>query len=202
MRAPRGDRAPIACPATARPPGTKVVLFSVVLLSLVGFVALALTRELADSGPAAATRSEGVRPAVPTARPARTQAEEVYAQALWPIHNEVKASAIRMNTAAIEYLTQRSDLTTLIAEVDAAVETYRQAEGQILALEPPPSFRGFHDDYLRAVRLYQQSGGEMVKVGQDREEEHLVAAFPTSQEGERILGRVGSALWLSERVPN
>ena len=65
-----------------------------------------------------------------------------------------------------------------------------------------PSFRGFHDDYLRAVRLYQQSGGEMVKVGQDREEEHLVAAFPTSQEGERILGRVGSALWLSERVPN
>ena len=197
-RAPRGDRGPIA----AQLPGLKIVLFAVVLLSLVGFVALALTRELSGPGQSAAARSEAARPAVPTPRPALTAAEEGYAQALWPIHNEVKASALKMSMAGIQYLTQDRDLATLVAVVEASIETYRRAEGQILALQPPPSLQGFHDDYLRAVRLYQQSGDEMIKIHQGRNEEHLVAAFPMSQEGGRILRRVGSTLWPGEYVPN
>ena len=72
----------------------------------------------------------------------------------------------------------------------------------MMQLRPPPSLQTFHDDYLRAVRLYQQSGVEMVRLYDDHSDEHLVAAFPVSQEGGQILRRVGAMLWPGEYVPN
>ena len=61
-----------------------------------GFFVVALTRELTDVNRAAATSPGGSRPAMATPRPALTAEEEAYAQALWPIHNEVKLGALRM----------------------------------------------------------------------------------------------------------
>lgn len=182
-------------------PPIKVALFGVVLLSLLGFFAVALTRELNDSGRASA-RDTSTRPAVATPRPALSSAEEAYAQALWPIHNEVKASALKMTMAGIQYKTTTPDAAVLKAAVDAAHETYRRAESQIRELQPPPSLQGVHDDYLQAVRLYQQSAAEMAKLHDDRRDDHLLAAFPMSQEGGQRLRRVGGTLWPSEYVPN
>lgn len=188
--------------AMGRRPNVKLLLFGVVLLSLLAFVGLALTREVSGARAGVATRADAPRPAVPTARPALTAAEEAYAQALWPIHNEVKAAALKMSMAGIQYLTQGGDLAALRAQVDATIEVYQRAERQILALQPPPSFQAHHDDYVRAVRLYQQAGAEMVRIYEDRDEQHLVAAFPRSQEGGQILRRVGAVLWPTEYVPN
>ena len=199
-QAPRGAT-PDAGPAVRRLPSAKLIVLGVVLTCLVGFVAVALTRELTTGQPAA-QRATSARPAVATPRPALTPAEEAYARALWPIHNDVKLSALRMTMAGIMYKTNQIDAAELKARVEASIGVYRQAEGQILQLQPPPSFQGFHDEYLQAVRLYQQSGAEMVKLYDDNRDDHLVAAFPMSQEGGNILRRVGAVLWPGEYVPS
>ncbi len=154
--APRGAGVLPVTTAMGRRPNVKLLLFGVVLLSLLAFVGLALTREVSGARAGVATRADAPRPAVPTARPALTAAEEAYAQALWPIHNEVKAAALKMSMAGIQYLTQGAT-SPLGAQVDATIEVYQRAERQILALQPPPSFQAHHDDYVRAVRLYQQA---------------------------------------------
>jgi hypothetical protein len=182
-------------------PGVKVVLFGGVVLSLVLFVVVALARDL-DVGGQAGARAQAARPAVATPRPALSAAEEAYAQALWPIHNEVKLSALKMSMAGIQYKTRNIDAAALKATVDTALATHRRAESEIAALSPPASFQEHHDDYLKAVRLYQQAGAEMVKLQEDGQDDHLVAAFPMSQEGGIILRRVGATLWPTEYVPS
>jgi hypothetical protein len=200
--ASRRQPAPIGGPSPARRlPGVKVLLFGIVVVSLVGFVAVALSRELA-AGSRAAPDAASARPVVPTPRPALTAEEDSYAKALWPIHNDVKASALKMSMAGIQYKVGRLDPGGLKAQVEASFETYRQAEGEMLALRPPASLQAVHDDYLNAVRLYQQSALEMVKLYDDQRDDHLIAAFPMSQEGGRALRRVGAVLWPSEYVPS
>jgi hypothetical protein len=182
-------------------PSVKVLLFGIVLVALVGFVGIALIRELTDTSQANA-RAASSRPVVATPRPAFTPDEEGYAQALWPIHNEVKLGALRMTMAGIQYKTNRIDAAALKSQVEVSVQVYREAEEQMGDLKPPPSFRPFHDEYLQAVRLYQQAGAEMVRLYDDNSEEHLLTAFPMSQEGGRILRRVGAVLWPNEYVPS
>ena len=162
-----------------------------------------MTRELTGGDRATtAPVTGGSRPAVATPRPAMTAEEEAYAQALWPIHNEVKASALRMTMSGIQYKTNNADAATVKATVEASLQTYRRAEAEMRALRPPPSLQSVHDDYLGAVLLYQQSAAEMVKLYDDNRDDHLVAAFPMSQEGGQRLRRVGAMLWPSEYVPN
>jgi hypothetical protein len=200
-RTPRSVRAEDRQTDAARNgPKLTLGLMAVVLVGLAGMVALAVVRETTDSRPAGQT--VGPRPPLATPRPALSAAEESYALALWPIHNEVKASALKMTMSGIQYKTNGIDAGTLRDQIVAAAETYRSAEERILALQPPTSLQPAHDEYLAAVRLYQQSAAEMVKVADDPRDDHLVAAFPMSQEGGRKLRDVGGLLWPSEYVPN
>jgi len=184
--------------AGGRRPGVKTVLFGLVLVSLVGLVGAALMRDVSGGSRTAAAS----RPAVPTPRPALTAAEEGYAQALWPIHNDVKASALKLTMAGIQYKTGRGDTAGLKAQADASVETWQRSEGQLRELQPPSSLRPLHDEYLQAILLYQQAGAEMAKLYNDRRDDHLVTAFPLSQEAGQKLAKVGSTLWPGEYVPN
>lgn len=199
-RKPASGHGRTAVPPRRRLPGVKVWLFGAVLLSLLGLIAFALSREVASV--ATDRQSAAARPAIATPRPALTAAEEAYAQALWPVHNDVKASAIRMSLSGIQYKTQTTDLATLKARIAAAQEIFGRAETQLRALQPPASLQKFHDEYFGAVRLYQQSSAEMLKVFDDQREDHLVAAFPLSQEAGQTLRRVGGVLWPGEYVPN
>jgi hypothetical protein len=175
----------------------KATLLGVVGLSLVGLVALAAVREAAPpSAPAAP------RPVVATPRPALSAAEEAYAQALWPIHNEVKAGALKMTMSGVQYKTHRLDVAGLRTQVLASLESYRRAEAHIRALQPPASLAPAHEDYLQAVMLYQQSATEMARLADDRQEQHLLEAFPKSQEAARKLRSVGALLWPGEYVPS
>ena len=192
----RGQRSDAA--GLHRAPGLKFWLFAGVLLSLGMLFAYGLSRELANTRPAAQT----ARPAVATPRPAMTPAEEAYARALWEIHNEVKASALKMSMSGISLKLGQGERAEQRAQVEAAAQIYRRAEGSVLGLEPPASLRPQHDDYLAAVRLYQQAQAEMVRIFDDGDEQHLHAAFPLSQEGGRKLRAVGAVLWPNEYVPS
>jgi len=90
----------------------------------------------------------------------------------------------------------------LKARVDAARDVYARAEIRARALEPPPSLRRVHTDYLAAIRLYRQSAVEMAKLGADGREQHLLAAYPLSETASKKLLEVGDALWPGEYVPN
>jgi hypothetical protein len=179
-----------------RLPSVKLALFAGVVLGLLGILAFAAVRETTSARPAAA------RPSLAPPRPALTAAEEAYALALWPIHNEVKAGAFRMTFGGLDYKLGEIDRRELRARVEAAREIYRQAEARMRTLSPPASFQAVHAEYVEAVGLYQRSAAEMVKTGDDGSDEHLLAAFPMSQEAGRKLLRVGNVLWPGEYVPN
>lgn len=183
-----------------RVPSAKVVIAGIVLASMLGLLSFSLFREL--GGGQSSARATGSRPVVATTRPALTAEEEAYAQALWPIHNEVKAGALKMTMSGIQYKTNNADAASLRSQVLASMETYRRAEAQIRGLTPPPSLESTHNDYLEAIRLYLESGAEMIKLYDDNRDDHLVAAFPMSQEGGKRIRAVGNVLWPSEYVPN
>ena len=174
-----------------------MLLLTVVGLCLVGLVTAAALREAAPP-----TAPAAPRPVVATPRPALSAAEEAYAQALWPIHNEVKAGALKMTMSGIQYKTQRLDLAGLRTQILASLESYRRAEAQIRALQPPASLVSAHEEYLQAVLLYQQSATEMARLADDQQEQHLLDAFPMSQEAGRKLRSVGALLWPGEYVPS
>jgi hypothetical protein len=180
-----------------RLPSVKVWLLGAVVISLVALFSFALGRELAPRG-----ETSAARPTVPTPRPALTQAEEAYSLALWPTHNRVKESAIRMTLAGINFKLRKLDGVAFGGQVRSGLGVYQEAEGQVRALQPPPSLQSVHDSYLQAVILYQKAGTEMLKVLDDQDEEHLRTAFPFSQEGGQRLRQVGAVLWPTEYVPS
>jgi hypothetical protein len=188
-RPPTGNRLPIA----------KLALLGTVLGCLLAFVAIALTRDLEVSRRAAS--QSAARPVVSTPRPALTAAEESYAQRLWPIHNEVKANALKLSTAGIQYKIGGADLASVRRQAELSSHAYDSAEAEILGLQPPPSLQPQHEEYLQAVRLYRQSATVLLQI-EARRDDALLEAFPMSQQGGQILRRVGAVLWPGEYVPS
>ena len=182
------------------PLGVKGSVLAVTVLALLGMVAFALTREATTTvrGPLPAVS----QPAPTPQRPAFTRAEEAYIQALWPIHGEVERSTVRLSLGKIFYKTNEMGKAELRARVDKALATYRTAETRIAALQPPPSFERAHHEYLAAVGLFQKSALEVLKMFDDGNDDHLLAAHPLSQEGSNKIREVGAQFWQDEFPPN
>jgi hypothetical protein len=179
----------------ARPNGLKVALFAGVLVALVMLVTLAAVRETRAPG-------RGAGPVLPPPRPAPTAAEEVYARALWSIHDPVKSEAFRITMIGLRFKLGDADREALQTGLEAAAGAFQTAERQVRALAPPPSLQSVHVEYLEAVQLFQRSVSEMKRTADDGRPEHLVAAFPLSQEASRKLLQVGKVVWPGEYVPN
>jgi len=182
------------------PFSVKGSVLAVTVLALLGIVALAVTREATTTvgGPIPAVS----QPASTPQRPAFTRAEEAYIQALWPIHGEVERSTVRLSLGKIFYKTNEMGKADLKARVDKALATYRTAEARIGALQPPPSLQRAHDDYLAAVGLFQKSALEVLKMFDDGDDDHLLAAYPFSQEASNKIREVGAQFWQDEFPPN
>jgi hypothetical protein len=186
----------VAPRAPGRSSAVKLVVFGAVGLGLLGIMVWAAVRE------GSTARPNSPRPALAPSRPPFTASEEAYSRALWPIHNDVKAAALRMTFGGLNFKIGEIDRAELRERIESSRDVHRQAETRIRALQPPASLRDVHTEYVEAVRLYQQSAVEMLKVAEDGRDEHLVAAFPMSQEAGRKLLRVGNVLWPGEYVPN
>jgi hypothetical protein len=176
----------------------KVLLVSAVVLGLIGVVVFAALREKNSSLQRPPKTPIGLEPM----RPSLTPAEEAYALALWPIHSEVKLSAVNMSFAGLFYKlgeidrsTLQSRLTPLAASFDASALRFRQ-------LQPPASMEQWHHDYAEALRLYQDAITEMIKVVDDGQDEHLLAAQAQSEKAAIILLKLSDELWPGEYKPN
>jgi hypothetical protein len=182
------------------PLGVKGTVLVVTILALVGMVVFAVIREATTTSHV--LTSARSRPAATPPPPAFTRAEEAYIQALWPIHGEVERSTVRLSLGKIFYKINEMGPAELKGRVDTALATYRRAETRINALQPPPSLERSHNDYLAAVRLFQQSAVEVMKMFDDGNDEHLLAAYPLSQEGSDKIRAVGVQFWRDEFLPN
>ena len=172
--------------------GTALVVASVAWL-----VPVALDREAGiGAAPAKAARAAEPR------RPALTAAEEKYIRELWPIHGDVERSTLRMSLGQIFYTTRdlsRAELGTRVKEADA---TYKAAEARLKALEPPASLRTEHVAYVSAVALFRESAAELLKMFSDGRDEHMLAAYPKSQEASDKIREVGGRFWPHEFPPH
>ena len=175
----------------------KMLILGILVLCLVGILSFAVSREVTSTSRPVSTQLSP-RPL----RAALSAAEEAYMGLLWPIHGDVERSAMRMSLGQILYKTGDLSRSELRTRMEQALATYRVAETRILALEPPTSLRSEHEQYLAAVRLFQESAVEAIKMFKDGREEHLLAAYPKSQEGSDNIMRVGGKFWPNEFPPN
>lgn len=169
------------------------------ILVLLGVVAFGVSREATTT--VRAPDPVVSRPAAPP-KPAWTRAEEAYVQALWPIHGEVERNAVRLSLGRIFYKANEIGKAELMARVEAELTAFQQAEERIQALKPPPSLSRAHDEYLAAIGLFQQSALETLKMFEDGDDGHLLAAYPASREGSDKIREVGVKFWEDEFPPH
>jgi hypothetical protein len=176
---------------------TLTVSVAVLAAAVVGLLAFGIHREAAITPSPTAAQA----PAQPS-RPALTSAEERYIHQLWPIHGDVERSAMRMALGQIFYKTQDLGRAELGTRVEQALATYRAAETKLRALDPPASLLNQHDEYLSAVRLFQESAVELMKMFKDGQDDHMLAAYPKSQQGSDKIREVGGKFWPHEFPPH
>ncbi len=179
-----------------RLPNAKVLLTGLVMFGLIGLVTFAALREIN----VATTNNVGT--IIEPLRPAFTEAEEAYASALWPIHSDVKLSAVSMTFAGLYYKLGEIDRNTLKSKLKPVAENFEKAAFRLRQIEPPASMEKIHWNYVKAVKLYQDSITEMTKVFDDGRDEHLIAAQAQSEQAATILLKVSSELWPGEYKPN
>jgi hypothetical protein len=175
----------------------KTIVLGLLVVGLVSVLAFATTREISRT----VTPVTAPAPARPM-RPALSQVEEAFIKALAPIHGDVQRSLMRASLGQILYKTSDVSRADLRTRMEQALLTYRRAETSIRALQPPASFRNDHQIYLTAVHLLQESAVEAMKMFKDGSEEHLLAAYPKSQEASDKIREVGGKFWPNEFPPN
>ena len=185
----------------ARTPGAKVVVVVAVTVSLVGVLVFAAAHEASQQTSAPLANSRTAQAPVPTKQPL-TRDEEAFAQALWPIHNEVKLVTSRLISTSIQLKLGAAPTSRLEPEAKEAAEVYERAESQVRNLKPPPSMEESHGQYLEAIRLYRESCAELAGLFSDGQTGHMEAAQPPREQASQILRRVGARLWPNEYMPN
>lgn len=175
----------------------RIVVLTLASVSAVSVLTFAVSRAVTTTSTSVSAKSAPRPP-----RPALTPAEEAYMRAMWPIHGDVERSLMRVSLGQIFYKTNDLSRDELKIRMEQALLTYRGAETRIRALEPPASLRNDHEQYLAAVGLFQQAAVEVLKMFGDGREDHLLAAYPKSQEGSDKIREVGGKFWPNEFPPN
>lgn len=186
--------------------GWKVFAVAGLVVALAAFAAYALQRELrAKPGPApsaAAAFTAGLAMGEHHAARPLSAEEEAYAAALWPIHSQVKFSAVRMTFAGLNYKMERTDAGKLKATVQPLTRSFIDAGRRARAIQPPPSLEDAHRSYLEAIEHYTAASKMMIRIADDGREEHLIAAHERSEQASHELLKLSDVLWPGEYKPN
>src|SRR5262245_37910178 len=172
-------------------PNARTLGLWVLLALLAAFVVYAALREMRKSAPADVAQGH----AFAEQRPARSAAEERFAQALWNIHAEVRTAAVRMTFAGLAYKMGDGDQASIQTRVTPLTTVFRDAESALRALDTPASMQQMRDRYLGALQSYGSASQEMVKIAQDGSEAHLLKAQEMSEKAAGVLLDVGDELW-------
>lgn len=178
------------------------LVMGALLASAIGLAIFAASQRAGVGVATIPTPTATVQKATEARRPAWTQAEEQYIRQVWPIHGDVQRHTMRMSLGQIFYKTQGLSGAELNARMKDALASYQAAEKQLRATEPPPSLRAQHQSYLSAIGLLRESAVEALKMFADGRDDHLVAAYPKSQEASNRIREVGGKFWPHEFPPH
>jgi hypothetical protein len=181
--------------------GLKQVAIGVLLVALGAIAAVAMVRETRKAEPTPAQAAGGAFTGHQE-RPAFSAAEESYAAALWPVHEQVKTNAVKMTFTGLSYKMGEIDRAAVKDRIAPLLREFRDAYGAAAKLKAPASLEQQHQTYLQALKQYQNASEEMVKIAGDGKEEHLVNAQKLSFAAAENLLRVGDVLWPAEFKPN
>jgi hypothetical protein len=177
-------------------PNARLLLAVIVLAGLVGFSGSVLrgstgvdVRALVEQGRALSAS------VIATPRSEEAREQQRYADTLRPIHTQLELDVARVGLGAAFYKSRDIDRRELLSRLSQGLASYRLAEAQVAALRPPPALRNPHRELLDAVRLFQLSAIEMLRMYEDGDEEHLAAALPLSLDGTLRLRDVGGQVW-------
>ncbi|MBN9511593.1 MAG: hypothetical protein J0I21_21095 [Alphaproteobacteria bacterium] len=180
---------------------SSLLVLSAVVAGLIAIAGAALWQEIAPgrvAAPALATIGT-----VPAAPPPLSADEETYAEALWPLHQEiVEASAGRLTSAGLAYAIDDHDARRLAAKVAPIRDTFHATREKVAAIPAPASLQAMRDRYLELLGLYEESATEMLEVARDGDDGHLIDAQRKSERAAEYLVKVGDVLWPGEHKPN
>src|SRR5690349_14404198 len=104
------------------------------MLVLMVVVALSLQRELGVRTPSSGPALAAVQPEAP-APPPLTSEEEAFAEALWPLHQEVvEASASRLSSAGLAFAIDDHDAHRLAAKLTPLRTVFHDAQTKLAAI--------------------------------------------------------------------
>jgi hypothetical protein len=166
-------------------------------------VAVSLLRETAfGTIPKSSSMNVERDPSVPALRPL-TAEEETFAEALWPLHQEiVEPAAGRLTSAGLGFALDDHDPVRLGAQLAPLRQLFHDTREQVAVIPVPSSLQAARDRYVELLSLYEQSATEMLAVTRDGDEGHLVDAQHKSLRAAEELEKVGDSLWPAEHKPN
>lgn len=186
----------------SRSPGTRNIAIAVLVALLAGIVLYAALREV-RSTPAPSPVASGAREMGHVERPAFTANEERFANDLWKVHDRVRTNAVRMSFVGLSYKLGDLRPADLPTRLEPIVQDFRVAVTDATALVPPESLQGLHQEYLAALRGYEQAATAMARAGKDHDtDQRLIEAQQRSEQSSTTLLKVGEALWPGEHKPN
>jgi hypothetical protein len=190
-------------PRTTPRIGFKQIALGIVLVGLGVVAALAMVRENRHAGTSVSNSVDlGGAYAGHPQRAALSADEENYAAALWPIHAHIKTVAVQMTFAGLSYKMGDIDRTAMKDRVVPLTKVFRDARAAANRLKVPASLQKQHEQFVGALKLYEDASVEMVKTARDGNDQHLVEAQKKSYAASEDSLRVGDALWPGEYKPN
>jgi hypothetical protein len=170
-------------------------------IALLAIVAVSLQRETA-SGTGLGHMSVAHDAPAPKLAPL-TAEEEVFSEALWPLHQEVvEPSAGRLASAGMTFAADDHDANRLAGKLTPLRQVFHESQEKVAAISAPPSMQPLRDRYVALLVLYEQSATEMLEVARDGDEGHLINAQAKSQHAAEELIKIGDVLWPGEHKPN
>jgi hypothetical protein len=192
----------VAVPRNTSRFGLKQIVIAALLLILGAVSLFAIVRESRRAPEPTAAQLAGGAFTGNQDRPAVSAAQENYANALWPIHERVKASAVNMTYAGLSYKMRDLDAAGVKTKVAPLTKIFREARAEAARVSVPEPLKAQQDLYLRAIKGYEDASIEMSLVARDGKDQHLIDAQKLSYAASEDMLRVGDVLWPGEYKPN
>jgi hypothetical protein len=107
-----------------------------------------------------------------------------------------------MTFAGIAYKTQDGNARRLKEKVQPLTQAFKAAAQRARRIDPPETLKAAHADYLKALDLYAFASQEMIKIADNGNERHLLAAHQRSEQASTVLIKLSDTLWPGEYKPN
>jgi hypothetical protein len=118
--------------------------------------------------------------------------QQRYLALLTGVRGQVDESAMHIGLLSAQYVQGEISTGQLKASLEDDLARLRGVDEQLSVASPPAQMRTSNDEYLSAVRLFEQAATELMQIADDGDAAHIAAALPSSLEGVSQLQRARS----------